>query len=143
MTKTPHVWAPLNRPELALLNEISDLIRREEWRYPDALNSVRCGPTMLIACDYGGMHRAARYETLAFLVADLAFVWLWNELRQGIRAKFLSDGRRLAYKQLGDRKRAQAVVPFLRASNTIPGLLLVFAIDKRCLRLLSEPRRQS
>lgn len=139
MTKTAHVWAPLNRPELALLNEISDLIRREEWRYPDALNSVRRGPTMLIACDYGGMHRATRYETLAFLVADLAFVWLWNEFRQSIRTKFLSDGRRLSYKQLGDRKRAQAVVPFLRASNTIPGLLLVCAIDKRCLRLLSEP----
>lgn len=139
MTKTVHVWAPLNRPELALLNEISDLIHREEWRNPDALNSVRRGPTMLLTCDYGGMHRSARYETLAFLVADLAFVWLWDEFRRGIRAKFLSDRRRLAYKQLGDRNRAKAAVPFLRASNTIPGLLIVFAIDKQCLRLLSEP----
>lgn len=139
MTKANRAWVPLNRPKLALLNEISNLIHREEWQYPDAVSSVRRGPTMLVACDYGGLHRAARYETVAFLVADLAFVWLWDEFRQRIRKKFLSDGRRLSYKQLGDRKRAQAIVPFLRASNTIPGTLFVFAIDKRCLPLLSEP----
>ena len=105
MTEAIRIWAPLGRPELALLNEISDLIFREEWLHPDALNSVRRGPTMLIASDYGGTHRAARYETLAFLVADLAFVWLWDEFRRDIRRKFMRDRRRLSYKQLGDRDR--------------------------------------
>ena len=133
------VWSPLNRPDLAVFNEISDAVRVEEWSRPDLLTSVRRGPTLVMTCDYGGAHKGSRYETLAFLIADLAFVWLWDDFRTRIRRQHLGDGRRLSYKGLSDRWRAQAVVPFLRASNTIPGLLVVFAVSKTCLHLLSEP----
>jgi hypothetical protein len=92
-----------------------------------------------MASDYSGAHKAARYEIIAFIIADLSFIWLWDEFRNRVRKAHLADGRRLSYKGLSDRWRARAIIPFLRASNTIPGLLAVFAVSKRCLHLLSEP----
>jgi hypothetical protein len=136
---TDRVWWPLNRPDLGPLNRISNLITHEEFRVPDLLSSVRRGQTLLIAADYGGSHKDSSYETIAFLVADLAFVWLWDDFRKGIRRRFLCDGRRISFKSLCDRHRARAVVPFLRASNTIPGLLITFAISKKRTDILSEP----
>jgi hypothetical protein len=106
---------------------------------PDLLTSVRYGPTLLVAADYGGSHKESLYETLGFLVVDLAFIWLWDEFRQKIRKDYLGDGRKISFKDLRDRQRAKAIVPFLRASNTIPGLIIVFAIGKNLSNILSEP----
>lgn len=138
MTQT-HTWEPLRRPELGPLDRISNLICREEWRDQELLTSVRRGPTLLIASDYGGAHRRFAYETLSFLVVDLAFVWLWDEFRRRIRKRLLRDGRRVAFKSLTERHSAGAVIPFLRASNTIPGLLITFCVSKNRTDLLSQP----
>ena len=138
MTQT-HTWDPLRRPELGPLDRISNLICREEWRDQDLLTSVRGGPTLLIASDYGGAHRRFAYETLSFLVVDLAFIWLWDEFRRRIRKRLLRDGRRIAFKSLTERHSASAVIPFLRASNTIPGLLITFCVSKNRTDLLSQP----
>jgi hypothetical protein len=69
----------------------------------------------------------------------LLLISLWDEFRQKIRKEFLGDGRRISFKDLRDRQRAKAIVPFLRASNTIPGLLMVFAIRKNLPNIFSEP----
>jgi hypothetical protein len=66
------VWWPLNKPQLGPVNAISNLISQEEARVPDLLTSVRFGPTLLITADYGGDHKESFYETLGFLVIDLA-----------------------------------------------------------------------
>src|SRR5687767_15340318 len=50
----------------------------------------------------------------------------------------LADGRRMAYKSLSDRQRAQALVPFLAAAEEIPGLCLVTIINREIRHLRSE-----
>lgn len=132
------IWTPLDRPELGVLNTISRAIQVEEWRYPDLLTSVRLGPSLVVASDYGGEHRSSGYISLSFLVADLARLWRWNEIRSEIRRILLKDSRRMAYKSLGDRIRARALVPFLMAADTIPGLLATFLIDKRISSLFQD-----
>jgi len=132
------VWKPLGRPELGMLNTISKAIRAEEWRAPELLTSVRLGPSLVIATDYGGEHRSARYRSLSFIVADLQFLWYWNDLRDDIRRTILKDSRRLSYTRLTEARRARALVPFLRATNTIPGLLATFLTDKRISSFFSE-----
>ena len=132
------VWQPLERPELGMLNTISQTIRAEERRTPELLTSVRLGPSLIIATDYGGEHQSARYRSLSFLVADMQFLWYWNERREEIRKTILKDSRRLSYKRLTEACRARAMVPFLRVSNSIPGLLVTFLIDKRIQSLFCE-----
>jgi hypothetical protein len=135
-----HVWRALHRPELGLCDAISDVISKQEWLEPALLTSVRLGPALLITSDYGGRFKGSRYESLSYLVADLAFCWLWDEFRKRIRKEILQDSRAISYKKLtSDKRRARALVPFLRAANTIPGLLSTFLIDTRIASYFSEP----
>lgn len=127
-----HVWRPINRPHFGSADVISERIRTQEWRQPDLLTAVNRGPTLLVVSDYAGDHRDSRFHSFSFLLADLAFLWYWDEVRSNLRRHMLSDGRRLTYKKLqSDNRRARVLVPFLRAANSIPGLLMTFLIDKR------------
>lgn len=129
---TSHVWRPINRPQLGVADRISERICSEEWRSPGFLTAVDRGPTLLVASDYAGEHASSHFQALSFLLADLAYLWYWDEVRTALRRDILRDTRRLAYKKLeSDQRRAQALVPFLRAANSIPGLLITFLIEKR------------
>jgi hypothetical protein len=59
----------------------------------------------------------------------------WERRRRLIRRRHLADGRRLAFKSLGDRQRRAALVPFLEAADEIAGLCLVVAVRKSIARL--------
>jgi hypothetical protein len=131
-------WRPLDRPELGGLNSISRLLHAVEWRAPDLLSSLRLGPSLFVGSDYGGEHPSSRYRSLSFLIVDLMFLWLWDQKRSEIRRSILKDSRRMGYKSLGDRRRSRALVLFLRAADTIPGLLATFVIDKRIQTLFQE-----
>jgi len=134
----PHVWRPLNRPDFGVVDSISDVIYQEEWRTGGFLTSVRQAHTIFLASDYGGSHKKSAFETQSFLVADLQFTRLWDEFRKRLRKETLLDGRRISYKNLNDRQRRKAIVPFLRFSNTITGLLANFILDQGAIELLSE-----
>ncbi|MCX6096690.1 MAG: hypothetical protein NT125_08305 [Candidatus Bipolaricaulota bacterium] len=121
-----------------MINSVSDVIRCEEWLKGDLLTSVRQGPTLLLASDYGGEHKGAQFETLSFLLVDLQYQWLWEELRTKLRKRSLLQRRRMAFKSLGDAARRRAVVPFLRYANTLPGLLATFALDRGAIDMLAE-----
>jgi hypothetical protein len=136
MMKT--IWKPLQRPELGCLNSISNVIWMEELKKVDRLTSVRNGQTLILASDYGGSHKGATHETISFVLADFHFLWLWDELRQKIRTPEQLGHRRISYKNLNDKKRRETLVPFLRYSSTIPGLLISFVVDKNILGILSE-----
>jgi hypothetical protein len=132
------IWKPLGRPEFGVANGISDVICQEEWLKGDLLTSVRKGPTLLLAPDYGGEHKAAEFETLSFLLIDLQYHWLWEELRNKLRKRALPQRRRLAFKSLSDKARWGAVIPFLRYANTLPCLLAIFALDRGAMEMLSD-----
>jgi hypothetical protein len=125
------VWQHLNRPELGILNSISKLIQAEEWLRHDLLTSVRSGEDLLIASDYGGEHKISAYQSLSFIVVDLKFLWRWNEERTELRKRILKDSRRVSFKKLTENRRREHLTHFLRVSNSIPGLLASFLIDKR------------
>jgi hypothetical protein len=131
-------WLALERPELGVINTISDTIYVEEWRNPDLLPSIRSGSSLVIASDYGGEHQSACYRSISLILAEIQSLGYWNDLREETRKKIIKDSRRLSYKQLADARRARALVPFLRAANTIPGLLVTFLIDKRIDSLFCE-----
>lgn len=99
---------PLERPELGMVNTVSQTIRAEEWRTPELFTSVRLGPSLVIATDYGGEHQSACYRSFSFVVADMQFLWYWNERREEIRKTILKDSRRLSYKRLTEACRARA-----------------------------------
>ncbi|NRD62267.1 hypothetical protein HRD49_10975 [Corallococcus exiguus] len=123
-----------------MTNSISDIIQEEEWKNPDLLTPLRTGKTLLIATDYGGDHAKTAFGSLSFLVADLELCSLWEGLRVSVRRQFLRDSRRMAFKHLRDKRRADALIPFLRSADNIPGLLATFLFDRR-LKSIFKPDR--
>ena len=59
-------------------------------------------------------------------------------MRSQLRRRYLADGRRIAFKNLRDRKSREALPYLLAAANTIPGLSLTTLIDKRIESLFRE-----
>ncbi len=88
------------------------------------------GPTMLIASDYGGIGKRSRYRVNAYLCVDLEACTEWELSRRAVRRRHLADGRRMSYKDLSDRRRAEALVPFLSAAEEIHGLCVAMVFNK-------------
>ncbi len=130
-------WSPLGNPALSFMNAFSESVHEAESKHRDLLPDLRRGSMMFIASDYSGQHDQARYESLAFLLADLEQCGEWEGRRKALRRKYLSDNRRVSYKNLNDKKRRSALVPFLAAANSIPGLVATILIDKRVGSLFS------
>ena len=131
------VWQPLNRPELGLMNSISTLIHHLELSQPSLLTTVRLGPTLFLSTDFSGQHDLAEYESYSFLIADLIYLWLWDDMRKETRSRYFSDKRRMSFKGLNDAQKKRALIPFLRAANCIPGLSITLLVDKSIPSLLS------
>ena len=114
----------------SLLQSIADVVAKWYSRHPDAFPDVRQGPVLLLASDYGGQHKASQFEAYSFILIDYIYIGLWEKLRTKLRADHLPDGRRMAFKDLHDNIRRRALTPFLRAANTLPGLLFTIAVRK-------------
>ncbi len=134
-----HIWKPLNNSDFGIINTISSVIAKQEWKDPDLLTSIRHCPKLIMASDYGASHKTAQYESMSFVLADLSACGRWQYLRESVRTKTLGNRRTMSFKKImSDRVRARSLIPFLRAADKIPGLLATFLIDKRVTPLLSE-----
>lgn len=129
---------PLQRPDLGFMNMFSQTIEALERRNPYALTDIRRGEMIFIASDYSGEHDLARYQTLSFLFADLQHCYTWENKRIQFRNRYLADGRRIAFKNLRDKKSREALPYLLDAANTILGLSITFLIDKQIESLFRE-----
>jgi len=123
-------WSPLDDKKFGLMNTFSENIKQIEAMHPDLLPDLRDGSTIFIGSDFSGQHKLARYETLSFLFADIEKCNEWENIRQQLRKKYLSDGRRMSYKNLKDSKKRNILIQFLNAADNIPGLLFTILIDK-------------
>jgi hypothetical protein len=123
-------WKWIQVPQSNLLQSLADVVRNWEETNPTGLPDVRGGPFLLLASDYGGQHKASRFETYSYVLVDWIYMRLWEKMRRDVRDQHLSDGRRMAFKDLHDGKRQRALAPFLRAANTLPGILFTVAVNK-------------
>ena len=128
---------PLNRTDLGLMNQLSEVIGRAELADPHAIPELRCGSTILIGCDYSGQHEACSYQALGICLADADNATEWSLKRQAIRGR-LPDKRRFSYKRLNDRVLYRELSHFLDASSSISGLLAVILIHKSIGTLFRE-----
>jgi hypothetical protein len=123
-------WNSLENPDLGFMVIFNDVMKNLAARSPHRLPNIRIGQKIFIASDYSGQHDLAHYETFSFLFADLRHWRQWEERRIRVRQQYLADGRRMAFKNLGDRQRRKALVPFLTAASSIPGLSVTVLINK-------------
>ena len=130
-------WRHLNKPHIGVMNEFSSTIAGLELREPYALPSIH-GQLFLILSDYSGDHDLAEYQSLSFLFADLQRCQKWEGMRLKLRQNYLSDGRRISFKGLRDKKQQIALPSLLTAADTIPGLSVTILIHKSIESLFTD-----
>jgi hypothetical protein len=110
----------------------SDFELRKLCAFPD----LRTDQQLILASDYAGEHRDSDYQVATFLLTTASgLAACWDRQREAIREKHLSDGARtMAFKNLADGSRQRAIVPFLNACTSIPGIIFCVAIDKTLMR---------
>ena len=101
-------------------------------KYNNCLPNLHSAKTLLLGSDYSGESFNATYTLFSFLITTLESWAAWEPKRLEIRRKHLTDSRRMSFKCLGDGQRRQALHPFLEAANTLDGLSLSIALNKKC-----------
>jgi len=123
-------WRELSRNDFGFFNTLSDIFVKLETRSPEALPNLRAAECLFVGSDYGGQHSEAKYDTIAFLLADIAECAAWQTVRKQVRSGRRLGRRRMAFKNMNDSVRAEAFPDFFESANSIPGILTVFAIHK-------------
>jgi hypothetical protein len=123
------------------MNQFSQMIESVERKEPTAIPDLHRGSLFFVASDYSGEHDVAEYQVLSFLFADWQQCGAWERQRVLVRRKYLSDGRRMSFKNLRDKRRRDALEMFLSAANNITGLSFSVLIDKRITSLFRESGR--
>lgn len=93
----------------------------------------------MVGSDYSGAHSSSQYNVYSYLLVDGDSSAEWPSLRRSFRKVFLPDGRRISYKDLGDRHRRRAIGPFLELAEAFTGLCCVLIVNKRLHHLSSSP----
>lgn len=125
------MWTP-KRQEIGICKAIQGSLELGLRSLPSLI-----GSNVSIYSDYGGSHKDAKYLTYSFLVLDNVFAWVFLEECKLIRSSYLGQ-RTMSYKNLNDGHRRRALVPLLRAANTLPGFLVVFTMEKSVETLFDE-----
>ena len=79
--------------------------------------------------------KLAGYRVYSFIIADADASREWPERRRQVRREFLSDGRRMSFKNMNDRQRRQALIPFLEAAEYLEGHVVSVVVTKDLGRL--------
>jgi hypothetical protein len=98
------------------------------------------GAHLMVGSDYSGAHESSDYWVYSFLLSDADTSPSWPGVRRDVRAEFLSDGRRMSFKRLGDRQRLAALRPFLAAADLFNGVCVGFVVRKGMHRLSTGAR---
>lgn len=98
-------------------------------KYANSLPILQTSPSLIMASDYSGESEKSPFQVLSFLLVGIKDCLVWNKDRNDFREKHFPNNRRMAFKNLNDNQRQQALLPFLKTANQLPGLLFTIAID--------------
>ncbi len=116
-------WKPIQTPIFPWTRSFEKIIASYEL-------PIFSGAIVYIVSDYGGSHEKSKYQTISVLFVDVENSRNWEIQRRQIRQRYLGDGRRLSFKGLNDKKKQKALIPFLKAADSIRGVSVTLIISK-------------
>jgi hypothetical protein len=121
-------WANLREPFFPWARSVHRIVGAQR---PPHLG----GKQLVIATDSSGTNHTSDYRVNAYLCIDTVASIGFERERRHIRSKYLRDSRRMSYKALSDRRRSDALAPFLEAARHLVGVCLVVIVNKRLRHL--------
>lgn len=138
----PRFWRHVDAVGETALEGISHGIGQVEERFPGSVPNLRGAEDIFVTSDYSGRRRdsASKYEVFSYLLFSYRNAEQWRSRRLSLRQGSLKN-RSMSFKGLSDRIKRQALPEFLAAADSIPGLLVTFAILKTHLSLFRRDGR--
>ncbi len=130
MLKSENRWRAVPSDSGTIFELLNRQLIAFSEEHEDGLPEIGTGKNVFVGSDYSGEHQEADYEVYAILVAPLDSCMEWESRRSEVREKYLSDGRRMSFKALRDKRCLSALPEFLEAADHIPGLCVAFAVHK-------------
>jgi hypothetical protein len=96
------------------------------------------GSHLLFGSDYSGSHAGSQFRVYGFVIADADASPEWPKRCQSARDTFLTDGRRMSFKNLNDVYRRHALIPFLEAAESLEGHVVAVAVSKELKQLSTQ-----
>ncbi|WP_457280913.1 hypothetical protein [Polaromonas sp. P5_D5] len=134
-------WWHKDDPDLGIMNTISHSLSRYELAHPDGMPNLRNDASLTVALDFGGAHRESPYETMGVLLVGNESILKWAAQQESVRMNHLPDWRRMSYKGLNDRLKYDALPHFLKAADSLNGVLLTVLVDKQLGSIFSNSGR--
>jgi hypothetical protein len=122
-------WKPVNKIIFPWSNTLNNIFSNSAVPSFD-------GDIIYILSDYSGDIKDSDYNIISILFIDLknSAEWFFNQNK--IRKESLLSARKMSFKNLNDRIRQQALIPFLKNANNLSGICFSFAIKKNIKNLL-------
>lgn len=117
-------WNDLDNPLIPWVKSFNRIVKSSGPPYIH-------GDTILISSDYSGEHPKSKYTVYSLVAIDLSRVGNWNGERTRIRAELLANDRRISFKSLNDAQKKKAIPSFVRAANSLHGLMVNVVINKK------------
>lgn len=124
------MWRRLNKPELGIMNILSQRLGDMEDRRPGNFPEFDPKAPLLVFSDYAGSHSAAKSETYSFLLVQPDVLPQWEAYRTFIRREYRFTKGRMEYKKLSNTECERACLPWLIAADDLKGLLVTFAVQR-------------
>lgn len=99
-------------------------------KYKSSLPYLHDADTILCFSDYSGEEKEARYFVYSFLIISNSNLQEWNMGREKIRREFLTDGRRISYKNYRDKLSQNFIKSYLEKIDKLNGYLITFSVSK-------------
>jgi hypothetical protein len=111
-----------------LNQEFGNIDAKGWFRFPN----LHDDSNFILASDYSGEHEKPEFQVLAFLLTQSCSVFKdWEAARVAVRTKYLSDGRRMAFKTLNEPRRIRALREFMVAASLLNGVLVCIGVEKK------------
>lgn len=97
----------------------------------DDINNIK-EDILYILSDYSGLKNKNRFSVFSFLVFFPHHSGCFFINQEAVRRDLLPNARRISYKSLRDKKKMEAMIPFLATVDKINGVLFTIAIQNNC-----------
>lgn len=122
------IWNKVIDEYSGYLINLSDALCGIQENIPNLLNPVN-DSEMIIASDYSGQHKGAKFEAYSFLITTKKAVSIWLPLLDEFRENNMPDNRRFSFKNLNENVRRRALPKFLHAVGRLEGNLISILVD--------------
>ena len=125
-------WRPVAAASRTVFGLLASEFAMLDQKYANSLPDLRDSKTILFGADYSGEDGKAPYVVYSLLMTSIEAWASWEPNRLQVRRDHFSDSRRMSFKKLSDKQRAQALLPILTAADSLNGLVFSLAINKKC-----------